>query len=251
VKELSYATTGRILGDVPDRYETTSPLCILANRPTRHEDIQSRATTLFHDPTNLEVHRAVARWYWDQEVHNWFGQHLYRLAPIETRWYLTAHWDKEARRDWRRIMLTAHSLNRPASIVQDLEVDGNFPTREDKARAFEEMMGDARGASRATYFRLRTRLEEEDRLIAQTVSPMRLRRTRAPGTPSLLELDAMGAALPEEIGDEPQALDVPAREEFTQPIRGNAPPQPPPVRIILDDTMPWERPAGQDEGDEE
>ena len=84
VKYLSYGTTSRVLGEVPDSFSTTSPLCIIANRVTAHEDIQSRATILFHDPTNLEIHRAVARWYWDQEIHDWFGAHLNRLKPIDT-----------------------------------------------------------------------------------------------------------------------------------------------------------------------
>src|SRR5262249_42794566 len=146
-KELTYATTSRVLGDVPQRFETTSPLCVIANRVTAHEDIQSRAVILHFDPTNLEVHRAVARWFWDQEVHDWFGRHLPRLPPVDTRWYLDAAADKQAGRDWRQIAQETLTLDTRSCLIQDLEADPNFPTREDKAARFTEVTG----ASRATY----------------------------------------------------------------------------------------------------
>ena len=73
---------------------------IVSNRSTAHEDIRSRAIVLYFDPTNLEVHRAVARWYWDQQIHDYFGQHLSRLPPLDVRWYIHAYGDKLAGRDW-------------------------------------------------------------------------------------------------------------------------------------------------------
>lgn len=49
--------------------------------------------------------------------------------------------------------------NRAVCIVPDLEGDPACPTREDKARRFTQLMGTAEGAPRATFFRLRLRLE--------------------------------------------------------------------------------------------
>lgn len=60
-KLLSWASTTRGLGDVPQRYYTSSPLAIVANVNTADAAIQSRAVVLYFDPTSAEIHRAVAR----------------------------------------------------------------------------------------------------------------------------------------------------------------------------------------------
>jgi hypothetical protein len=251
VKTLCFGTTSRALGGAPPTFNTTSPLCIIANRTTQHEEIQSRAVTLFFDPTNLEVHRAVAGWFWDQEIHDWFGRHLTRLPPLDTRWYVIADRDKRAKRDWRRIILDAHAPNKGAIIVQDLETDPAYPTREDKAHRFIELMAHAKGGSRASYFRLRALVEEAGRLAVDVVPPIPLRRTKPPAVPSALELESMEAGLPEGPEEEAQPVDVPGREEFARPVAGHAPSQAPPPRPALDDSLPWERPPRQGEGDQE
>jgi hypothetical protein len=249
VKQLSYGTTNRALGDVPQSFSTTSSLCIIANKNTADEAIQSRAVTLYFDPTSLEIHRDAATWFWDQEIHDWMGQHLYRLRPPEARWYVIAYNDKQAARDWRQLILKAHANNRATSIVQDLEGDPACPMREDKARQFTELMGATKGASRATYFRLRDRLEKEGRLAVQAVPPVPLRRTRPPGIPSALELESMEAKSPDHFDEEPRPLDVPARETFARPITGQAPSRNPPVRVVLDDLLPGEERQDVDEGE--
>src|SRR5262249_25083085 len=131
---------GRALGGGPQRFETTSPPCVIANKGTAHEDIQSRAGILDFDPTNQEGPRAVARWFWDQEVHDWFGRHLHQLPGLEGRWYLTAEVDKRAGRDWRQIALATHAPDRATCVLQDLEADTACPTREEKAARFIELM---------------------------------------------------------------------------------------------------------------
>jgi hypothetical protein len=250
VKQLTYGSTTRALGEVPAAFPTTSPLCIIANRATAHEAIQSRAVTLFFDPTNLEVHRDVANWFWDQEIHDWFGQHLHRLQPIDIRWYVIADRDKRAGRDWRQIILRARALDRASTVVQDLEVDPNCPTREDKARRFAEIMGPVRNeghgaaktaGSRATYFRLRKALVERGQLTYDVVPPIRLRHTTPPAVPSDVELAAMAnspAPPPEDVGP----VDLPAHDAFQRPIRGDAREPRSAARPNADDTVAWDRP---------
>jgi hypothetical protein len=250
VKVLSWGIRSPVMGNVPDVFSTTSPLCILANRSTAHAAIQSRAVILYFDPTNLEIHRAVARWFWDQEIHDWFGRHLHRLLPLDARWYVIADQDKRSLRDWRQIILTTHATDRAACLVQDLEGDPAYPTREDKGRRFVELVGKAKGASRRSYFRLRKRLEVEGRLRVETVPPIPLRRTRPPGVPSLLELEAMEADPARQSEEEPAPLDLPAREQFAQPVRGQAPPHEPAPRPALDDSLPWEDLPRQDDEDD-
>lgn len=249
VKTLAYATTGRVLGDVPQNYNTTSPLCIIGNRIALPDEIQSRAVILDFSPSNEEIHRAASAWFWDQTIHDWFGAHLHRLTALDARWYLIAHQDKQSGRDWRQILLRAHAPNRVTCIVQDLESDPAYPTREAKAQRFVELAG----ASRVTYFRLRRRLEEEQRLIPAVVSPIPLRRTKAPGKPSLLELESMEVP-PADLQEDANPLDVPVREQFAEPIRtSTASITPSGPRPFADDadTLAWEKTSHDDDGDEE
>lgn len=262
-KQLCYGTTSRVLGDIPPNFVTTSPLLILSNQATELEAIQNRGPTLYFDPTNIEVHRAVARWFWDQEVHDWFGQHLYRLPALDTRMYILADQDKRARRNWQQtnngnsrqnIILTTLPVDRAACVVQDLEGDRACPARDDKARRFEELMGHAKGASRASYYRLRRRLEEEQRLIPTTIPSIPLRRTKPPGIPSLVELESIETPPPTQPEEEPSPLDVPAREQFAEPVRGSvAPPASSGPKPFADDAdkLAWEKPSQVDDGDEE
>jgi hypothetical protein len=205
---------------------------------------------VYFDPTNLEIHRAVARWFWDQEIHDWFGQHLHRLPPLDIRRYVIADRDKRAGRDWRQIVLNTHAQDRASCIVQDLETDPAYPTREDKARRFVELMGTSKGASRATYFRIRRRLEDEQRLVVEPVPPIQLRRRRPPGTLSQLELDSLEVPFPDRPEEETSPLDVPLREQFAQPIQGQAGGHTSPSPPVLDDTVAWEGQATQDEEEE-
>jgi hypothetical protein len=179
-----------------------------------------------------------------------FGEHLYRLSPLDSRWYVIADRDKIAGRDWRQIMLKTHALDRASCVVQDLEGDRAYPTREDKARRFLELLGNVKGASRASYFRLRRRLEDAQCLVPATVPTVLLRRTMPPGTPSLMELDSRETAQPTQPDEADRPLDVPVREQFSQPIPGDevASPAAPPHQI-LDDLLPWETPARR--GDDE
>jgi hypothetical protein len=236
--------------NIPETFYTTSPLCIIANKGTAHEPIQSRAVTLYFDPTQIEIHRAVALWFWDQEIHDFFGQHLTRIQAIDTRWYVIADRDKEAGRDWRQILLAGRALDHATSIVQDLETDTAYPTREARALRFIALMGQAKGASRASYFRLRKRLEESGRLVVEASPSIRLRRRHRPATPSLAELEAMVDRPAPPPEDEPLA-DLPAHDAFMQPIRGTTPVQSPTGvgHVVIDDTMAWESPATGDQGE--
>lgn len=226
-KQLDYGSTCKQLEDVPQSFITTSPLCIIANEGTVHGAIQSRAITIYFDPTNLELHQAAATWFWDQEIHDYYGRHLYRLPPLDVRWYVHTYNDKRAGEDWRQLVLRDHAPQRGYCVVQELETDGAYPTREDKAKRFEALMSSTGGGSRASYFRIVKRLEEQQQLIPHKVDPIPLKNTTAPAIPSLIELVLMELGLPMPPEEEPAAENVPAREAFTAPITGTVPPSPP------------------------
>ena len=86
-RQMSYGTTSRALGEVPSLYYTTSNLCILANKAPTDEAILSRAVLIYFNTTNADIHRRAAQWFWDQEIHDWVGQHVSQLDPIDVRWY--------------------------------------------------------------------------------------------------------------------------------------------------------------------
>src|SRR5262249_54326397 len=217
VKKLSWNTRLPIPGGIPSEFFTTSPLAILANRPTAHKAIQSRAVILHFDPSNIEVHKAAARWFWDQAIHDRVGRHLQDLPALDFRWYVHAHCDRTAGRDWQQLLLKTHAPdNLPAIVVQDLETDPAHPTSEDKVRRFTELTG----LSRPTYFRLRNKLDKEGRLHPEVVAPMYLRVKKPPPVPTIAELDAVAANPPTPTEDEPTTpLDLPAHDQFVQPVR--------------------------------
>jgi len=224
-KRLDYGSTTRGLGNVPQTFFTTSPLCIIANKNTADAALQSRAILLYFDPPNAEIHQAVSRWFWDQEIHDWFGQHLSRLEPLDCRWYGHADRDKTAHRNWRQLLLDTHGIDRITTTIQDLETDPAYPTREDKARRFVELMGKEKGASRASYFRIRRRLESEGKLPVEVVPSIRLFQ-RKPSTPTRIEVEALAESPPPRkpvsILDSPDADRLP----WEKPVEEDDPPIP-------------------------
>jgi hypothetical protein len=255
-KRLSYGSTTHLLETytaegVPDEFTTRSALCIVTNEPTRHPEIQSRAVNLHFDPTAEELHRAVAAWFHDQEIFDWFGRHLQRLPSLSMRDYVHAGQDKTAGRDWRRIAATSLAGQyTPEIIMLDLEVDAAYPSREAKAARFAELMGGARGASRASYFRKRSDLEAAGRLVVPAIGPIRVRGVRPSAAPPAPDAEATGP--PPDVPEvQSPPTDVSTRETFTEPIRGQTPGTVSPPSMHLDDRLPWEPPESEGADEEE
>jgi hypothetical protein len=61
--------------------------------------------------------------------------------------------------------------------------DTNYKTKEAKFERFKELMGDARGSSRATFFRLCGKLQKAGRLNRSPIAPILLGQTRPPEGP--------------------------------------------------------------------
>jgi hypothetical protein len=251
---MSYQTTSRLLGDAPTEFFTTSTLCIISNKATADEAILSRSLVLHFAPTNLEVHKQVAKWFWRQEIHDWFGQHLADLRPVEARWYVAAFADMEAGRNWRRIVRKIHGLGEMAMLVKEIEVDPQYRTRTAKIERFLEQAKGMRGASRASYMRLLARLKKNGQLRNKITAPVPLRYHQPPVKLSQMEADALWQpgdpeAEAEAANQEASAvLDVPSdvRETFTRPI-GNRPAE---QNIRLSDRLPGESEDSADDDGE-
>ncbi len=162
VKTLSYRTNFAYLANqrVPPAFQTRSTLCVLANRWTPHPALHSRAVLVYFDPPALEIHRYVATWFNDQEVFDWFGDHLHLIAGLDCRLYGKALQDRSAGIDWRRAILETHCHDAVTKIVQDLEADPACKTVSDRTKKFKELTKQ----SRATYFRVKAALEEKGQL---------------------------------------------------------------------------------------
>lgn len=244
-KRLFWGSSNRALerDGIPATFYTNSPLCVIANRVTNDPAVMSRGTLLHFAPANPEVHRAVADWFWDQEIHDFIGRNVTAFGPLDVRWYVKASRDKKNRRDWKRILLESHGNSPEESTVQGLEIDPRCLTSEEKVRAFSE----ATGRSERTYFRIRSRLESQGTLTPPPFVPTPV-RGRSPEKIDMETLDCLteAAARPTAVEEEQPALrvvDVPApnpREEFTRP----APPRRPLLRPFqADDTTALDRPG--------
>jgi hypothetical protein len=216
-------------------------LCIIANASVTEPAIQSRALMLYFDPSNEEIHRQAARWFWEQEIHDWIGARLARLHPLDARAYLHCDNDKLGQRDWRRLFLEANAIDAVECLVQDLETDPAYPTAKDRVRRFAEILGSA-GGSRSNYYSVRRRLQKDGRLLTDpTVGVIPLVRAGKRPLTRTLSADST-PALP--------APDVPVRESFVRPVSGSAGTATPQPRMSADDTTSWERPT-DDEDDED
>jgi hypothetical protein len=248
-KRLTWHSTSPRMGEVPSNFETSSPLCVIANDAPGHAAIRSRARKLEFAPTNEEVHRYAASWFWDQQIHDWFGQHLDRLHPLDLRWYVEAYEDRLAGRDWAALLMNAYALDTAESLVQDLEDDPACPTRSDKERRFTERMAGRKGGSRANYHNVLKRLRKSGRLEPEMVGSIPVRGKRPPRL-----VDTTDAGV---VSEPPADLPVGApsqsdRDGFVLPIAGGpAPRGSTPTTAEADDTVGWERPADAGDGEDE
>lgn len=139
---------------VPDRFVTTSRLCILANTLTsieaNLEAVFSRAIIVNFEPSVPEIHHEVDRWFEDREVFEFIGQHLSLVRRPSMRTYVIASDLRRSGGDWRGWLLrqwTAEdlSLGKVAEIMNDL----SLMTAADRVKRFAEMGG----GSRPTFMR--------------------------------------------------------------------------------------------------
>jgi hypothetical protein len=240
IKTLHWKTVSQNRGEVPDEFRTSSPVCVISNQFTVDSALLSRAWLLHFDPNNSEIHRNAATWFWDQEIHDWIGQHHQRMKPLEARWYVKAAQAKEAGRHWQTLLLNLYSLDATDCVVQDLETSVAHPTKKDKLRAFTERTGN----KRTNYEDRRQRLRDAGQLVLAPVLPIKVQGTRPAPRPTKEELQALDdgrISLPDLSGD------AAARDNFVAPVTASPPPAPP--RIVLDDSLPFDPRPQDDDGE--
>jgi hypothetical protein len=159
---------------IPRQFTTTSRVALVGNDwKTLNDDVaalEDRGHLLIFEPTPLEVHRQAARWFWDQEIFDFVGDHLHLMAQHSLRTYGHAWELKRAKLDWRQGVL-CRCLTGVALAVAKLRANADFASEAERVRAFVQ----SGAGCRASYFRhaqkLRPALRPPKILLAQTNPP--------------------------------------------------------------------------------
>ena len=160
VKRLAWHSHAATLvrAGIPRSFRTTSRVAIIANDwrtlNSNVAAVEDRGHVISFEPSPLEVHRRTARWFWDQEIFDFFAQRLALIRQASMRPYVQAWELKRAGLDWRRLVL-ARWLSGPALLVAQLKADRSFQSEEARVQAFRA----CGGGCRATYFNHARNLE--------------------------------------------------------------------------------------------
>lgn len=119
--------------DYPSEFVTRSRVIILCNEwdsVSEHvRAIEGRATTLVFDPSFMEVHRAVAEWFTDEEVFDYIYEHRRLCTRPNMRLYVKALEQKRAGSPWRlrtlEMMVGDERLRQVAALLQDERYQSN------------------------------------------------------------------------------------------------------------------------------
>jgi hypothetical protein len=223
LKEMSWRTSRKLpkikVGgqdvQVPVDFATSSQLLIIGNAGSIQESVLSRAITLHIDPTRQEVHNEVAKWFWDQEIHDYVGAVLDEFKVMDMRHYLNAWEDKVAGRDWRRILQQAYANNEYDTLIKDLQKDNSRPTPKDKERRFMELTGQCS----SSYTGRRKKLQDQGFLNRAPYTPIRVKGT-PPTRPTREQLDAEQQTAPQPPAPPQPPPDLPQHDAFVAPITG-------------------------------
>jgi len=169
-KTISWTSTVKPLeqNGIPIAFETNSRACIICNtfkfgRSDETAAIIDRCQCYYFDPTNEEVARYVADWFWDQTVLDYACRHLHAIDDLTARMFVKAA-ERRAQGDenWRQEFTP---LSGPSLIVQQI-FNNEEITGDSRVRAFTErtaMLPEQDGApmSRASFFRYQKALKEK------------------------------------------------------------------------------------------
>lgn len=152
-KRLAWHTASTVMDrdGIPRKFTTRSRVVIIANEwktlDRNVAAIQDRGHVIRFEPSTDEVHRRVAEWFDDQEILQWFGDHLHLVHPPSMRHYVRAAELKRAGLEWETVLMS-NTFPKKALLVARLKADGKFSNEKERVRAFVQT-----GAGcRATYF---------------------------------------------------------------------------------------------------
>lgn len=145
--------------DVPSSFTTTSSVILIANEwrtvNPNVRALEDRAIILHFDPSNTEVHRRVGEWFDDREVYEFIDRTMPFINALSMRhYYKGSQLRRAGLSDWRDSLLQMVLSNaRLARFVAAQQA----ALRTEQARV-DRFMKET-GCSRATYFRIKARME--------------------------------------------------------------------------------------------
>lgn len=144
VKSVAWhsASTALAAEEIPNTFETNSQLMIIANDwkvlDANVAAVQDRGHLVFFEPTQEEIHRQVAKWFWDQQVFDWFGEHLHLITNLSMRQYVRASELKSAGMDWVKALLS-DSISEKAMLIAKLKADPRFSEERERVCEFKRL----------------------------------------------------------------------------------------------------------------
>ncbi len=157
-KSIAWHSAAAGTDEIPRQFQTSSRVVIIANdwKTLNHNvaAVQDRGHLIIFEPTSEEVHREVSKWFWNQNIYDWFADHLHLIPNPSMRNYVRA-----AELQASGINLVQHLLSEIPSktrLVAELRADPQFATENDRIVVF----GERGGGSRATYFNHKKKLRQ-------------------------------------------------------------------------------------------
>ena len=178
VKTMEWHSDNKMLQkeEVPTKFKTRSKVCILTNKffggNAEAKALEDRAHLLHFHPSNEEVHRHVATWFWDQEVFDYIQARLHSLDALTCRLYVKAKELKNSGINWRE-HIANHFISEKEVLVQEsLAWKGK---KMERVARWQEMTG----MSEREYYYLLARLEERGQAKPPALSKITL-KSKAP-----------------------------------------------------------------------
>ncbi len=145
---------------VPSAFTTVSNVILIANEwkslNPNVRALEDRAIILHFCPSNTEVHRKVGKWLDDREVYEFIGDLLTVVPEVSMRHYCKASQLRKAGlADWRNSLLQMTIPDRRIASAVALRHDPSLQSEADRIKRFTNETG----ASRATYFRIKAKLD--------------------------------------------------------------------------------------------
>ncbi|MCC6427760.1 MAG: hypothetical protein IT435_13185 [Phycisphaerales bacterium] len=159
-KRLHWLTNAiRNDGGPPSSFTTSSGVILIANEwksvNPNVRALEDRAIILHFCPSNDEVHRKVRDWFDDAEVYDFLGRLMPLIPALSMRHYSKGSQLRRAGlADWRASLLQMVVPDSQVACVLAVQHDPVLHSEEDRVAKFTA----ATGASRATYFRLKSKL---------------------------------------------------------------------------------------------
>lgn len=144
---------------VPASFTTTSNVILIANEwrtiNPNVRALEDRAIILHFDPSKLEVHRRVGEWFQDEAVYDFIAGILPSITDLSMRHYCKASQLRRAGlEDWQTSLLQMVLPDPRLACVAALQQRPSLESERERVARFVA----ATGYSRATYFRMKSRL---------------------------------------------------------------------------------------------